>query len=146
MKFLFIHQNIPGQYVHAARYLARAGHEVVFITQPRSAEIVGVRKLEYEPAPPASNAHAYVCELENAVANGLSVARLCEWLGRDGFVPDIVIGHNGWGEILYVTDVWPKVPLLGYFEFFYRSKGSDVDFDPEFMPQCGCVPAILSTC
>jgi glycosyltransferase involved in cell wall biosynthesis len=134
MKVLFIHQNIPGQYVHAARYLARAGHEVVFITQPRSAEIAGVRKLEYQPAPP-TNAHAYVCELENAVANGLAVARLCEWLGRDGFLPDIVIGHNGWGEILYVKDVWPKVPLLGYFEFFYRAKGSDVDFDSEFPPE-----------
>jgi glycosyltransferase involved in cell wall biosynthesis len=135
MKFLFIHQNIPGQYVHAARYLARAEHEVIFITRPRNAEIAGVRKLEYQPAPPASNAHAYVCELENAVANGVAVAGLCEWLCRDGFVPDIVIGHNGWGEILYVKDVWPKVPLLGYFEFFYRAKGSDVDFDPEFPPE-----------
>ena len=132
MKFLFIHQNIPGQYVHAARYLARTGHEVAFIAQPRSAEIAGVRKLEYQPTTPATNAHAYVCELENAVANGVAVAGLCEWLGRDGFVPDIVIGHNGWGEILYVKDVWPKVPLLGYFEFFYRAKGSDVDFDSEF--------------
>ena len=135
MKFLFIHQNIPGQYVHAARHLARAGHEVVFITQPRSNVFAGIRKLEYRPALPASNAHAYVCELENAVANGLAVAKLCEWLTRDGFVPDIVMGHNGWGEILYVKDVWPKVPLLGYFEFFYRAKGSDVDFDPEFPPE-----------
>lgn len=135
MKFLFIHQNIPGQYVHAARHLAHTGHDVVFITQPRSAEIAGVRKLEYRPASPVSNAHAYVCELENAVANGLAVVGLCEWLARDGFMPDLVMGHNGWGEILYVKDVWPKVPLLGYFEFFYRAKGSDVDFDREFPPE-----------
>ena len=134
MKFLFIHQNMPGQYVHAARYLAQAGHEVTFITQPRRAEIAGVRKLEYRPTLPASNAHAYVCELENAIANGLAVAGLCEWLARDGFAPDLVIGHNGWGEILYVKDVWPVVPLLGYFEFFYRAQGSDMDFDPEFPP------------
>jgi glycosyltransferase involved in cell wall biosynthesis len=134
MKFLFIHQNMPGQYVHAARYLAQAGHEVTFITQPRRAEIAGVRKLEYRPTMPASNAHAYVCELENAIANGLAVAGLCEWLARDGFAPDLVIGHNGWGEILYVKDVWPVVPLLGYFEFFYRAQGSDMDFDPEFPP------------
>jgi glycosyltransferase involved in cell wall biosynthesis len=135
MRFLFIHQNMPGQFVHAARYLAQAGHEVAFITQPRSAEITGVRKLEYRPSLPASNAHAYVGELENGVANGLAVAGLCEWLARDGFVPDLVIGHNGWGEILYIKDVWPRVPLLGYFEFFYRAQGSDVDFDPEFRPE-----------
>jgi Glycosyl transferase family 4 group len=46
--------------------------------------------------------------LERGVANGLAVARLCEWLARDGFVPDIVIGHNGWGEILYLKDLWPQ--------------------------------------
>jgi glycosyltransferase involved in cell wall biosynthesis len=135
MKFLFIHQNIPGQYVHVARHLAQGGHEVAFITQPRNIEIAGVRKLEYRPAPPSADAHAYVHELESAVTNGLAVARLCEWLARDRFVPDVVIGHNGWGEILYVKDVWPKVPLLGYFEFFYRAQGSDVDFDPEFPPE-----------
>lgn len=132
MKVLFIHQNMPGQYVHIARHLAQTGHEVGFITQPRAVEIAGVRKLEYQPAPASGAGHAYTRELDRGVANGLAVARLCEWLARDGFVPDIVIGHNGWGEILYIKDVWPRTPLLGYFEFFYRASGSDVDFDPEF--------------
>ncbi|HEX3521604.1 MAG TPA: glycosyltransferase family 4 protein [Stellaceae bacterium] len=135
MKFLFVHQNMPGQYVHIARHLAQSGHEVCFITQPRVAQIAGVRKFEYEPAPPSDDGHAYTRELERGVANGLAVARLCEWLARDGFVPDIVIGHNGWGEILYVKDLWPQTPLLGYFEFFYRVSGSDVDFDREFPPE-----------
>lgn len=135
MNFLFIHQNFPGQYVHAARHLGRAGHQVSFITQPRSSRIENVRKLEYRPAPLADNAHPYVRELEGSVLNGLEVAKLCHWLDRDGFVPDIVIGHNGWGEILYTKDVWPRTPLLGYFEFFYRAGGSDVDFDPEFPPE-----------
>jgi glycosyltransferase involved in cell wall biosynthesis len=135
MKWLFIHQNFPGQFVHVVRYLARAGHDVNFITQPRKAEIEGVRKFEYRPPGRASSAHAYLRELESGVENGLAVARLCEWLKRDGFIPDIVIGHNGWGEILYVKDVWPQTPLLGYFEFFYRANGSDIDFDPEFPPE-----------
>jgi glycosyltransferase involved in cell wall biosynthesis len=132
MKFLFIHQNFPGQYAHVARHLAQTGHEIAFITQPRRCEIAGVRKLEYRPTPMSSNAHAYVHELESAITNGLAVAELCEWLARDQFIPDVAIGHNGWGEILYLKDIWPKVPLLGYFEFFYRTQGSDVDFDPEF--------------
>ena len=135
MKFLFIHQNFPGQYVHIVCYLAQAGHQVTFITQPRSAEIAGVRKLEYQPVVPELCGQAYLRELENSLANGLAVARLCEWLNRDGFVPDIIIGHNGWGEILYIKDVWPHVPLLGYFEFFYRASGSDVDFDGEYPPE-----------
>ena len=134
MRFLFVHQNFPGQYVHVARHLARSGHEMSFITQPRTGEIEGVRKIEYRPAQSASGSHAYLHELESSVENGLAVARVCHWLDRDGYVPDIVIGHNGWGEILYVKDVWPQTPLLGYFEFFYRSSGSDIDFDAEFPP------------
>src|ERR1700738_3994769 len=135
MRFLFIHQNFPGQYVHIARHLAQSGHDVSFVTQPRAAEIPEVRKFEYRPVPCHSNTHDYVRELESSTANGRAVARVCQWLDRDGYVPDIVIGHNGWGEILFVKDVWPQVPLLGYFEFFYRANGSDVDFDPEFPPE-----------
>jgi glycosyltransferase involved in cell wall biosynthesis len=135
MKFLFIHQNFPGQYVHVVRHLAQMGHQVSFITQPRDAQITGVRKLEYQPALAEPCEQIYVREIETSVANGLAVARLCEWLSRDAFVPDIVIGHNGWGEILYVKDIWPRTPLLGYFEFFYQPSGSDVDFDREFPPE-----------
>jgi glycosyltransferase involved in cell wall biosynthesis len=135
MKFLFIHQNFPGQYVHVVRHLARTGHQVNFITQPCRGQIDGVRKLEYQPTTLNSGAHAHLAELGSSIANGLSVARFCQWLARDGFLPDVVIGHNGWGEILYVKDVWPHVPLVGYFEFFYRANGSDVGFDREFPPK-----------
>ena len=67
MKFLFIHQNFPGQYVHIVCYLAQAGHQVTFITQPRSAEIAGVRKLEYQPVVPEECGQAYLRELEKFV-------------------------------------------------------------------------------
>ncbi len=49
-----------------------------------------------------------------------------------GFVPDIIIAHPGWGESLFVKDVWPKARLGIYCEFFYQPQGSDVSFDPEF--------------
>jgi glycosyltransferase involved in cell wall biosynthesis len=53
-------------------------------------------------------------------------------LVAQGFRPDIVIGHNGWGETLFVKDVLPTTPLLSYFEFYYRWQGADTNFDPEF--------------
>jgi glycosyltransferase involved in cell wall biosynthesis len=138
MNWLFIHQNFPGQYVHVARHLAGVGEHVIGIGQKRRTEPVnlsGVRRIEYVPAQPASAPPAYVHEFELAVQNGLAVAQECERLKGEGFVPDAVIGHNGWGEMLYVKDVWPSAPQLGYFEFFYRAEGSDVDFDPEFPPE-----------
>ena len=80
MRFLFIHQNFPGQYVHIARHLTRAGHEVSFITQPRTDDIEGICKIEYRPMRSVSGSHAYLHELESSVENGLAVARVCRWL------------------------------------------------------------------
>lgn len=132
MKLLFIHQTSPGQYLHVVRYLQKAGHSVVFVTQHCDRPIEGVQILQYLPAPIAAAPQSYVSDLEGAVMNALAVARLCEGLKRDGFTPDIIVGHTGWGELLFVKDIWPTVPMLGYFEFFYRSVGSDLNFDPEF--------------
>jgi glycosyltransferase involved in cell wall biosynthesis len=134
MNWLFIHQNFPGQFVHAARHFAAAGDQVVFITQQRDRQLPGVRKIVYGPARAAPGTHPFVSEFSVAVENGLTVVRICEELKRSGFTPDLIAGHNGWGEILYVKDCWPSVPLLGYFEFFYRPRDSDLDFDPEFLP------------
>ena len=134
MKFVFIHQHLPGQYAHIARHLAAAGHDVLFLTQERAAQLAGVRKIIYSPGPPAQYIHPYLRDIEGGTLNALAVAAVCEDLKRQGFAPDLVIGHNGWGEILYVKDVWPAVPLLGYFEFFYHPRGTDVDCDPEFAP------------
>src|SRR5579863_631414 len=132
MKLLFVHQNFPGQYLHLVRHLHQAGHTVKFIAQRRDREVEGVPTLEYIPLPVSTGVQPYLLDVESCMMNGLAVARLCEGLKRDGFTPDIVIGHTGWGELLFIKDVWPDVPLLGYFEFFYRSTGSDLDFDPEF--------------
>jgi glycosyltransferase involved in cell wall biosynthesis len=60
------------------------------------------------------------------------VARTAANIKRLGYEPDIIIGHHGWGELLNIRDVWPRTPLLGYMEFFYRTDGLDVGFDPEF--------------
>ena len=132
MRFLFVHQNFPGQYLHMVRYLQEAGHTIRFVTQRRDREVEGVPTLEYVPLPVSTGVQPYLLDLEMNMMNGMAVARLCQGLKRDGFDPDIIVGHTGWGELMFVKDVWPSVPCLGYFEFFYRYVGSDLDFDPEF--------------
>jgi glycosyltransferase involved in cell wall biosynthesis len=131
VNWLFIHQNFPAQYVHLAAHLARSGQNVVAITQRSDALLENVRIINYEPGPRTTQPHDYLREFDASVTNGIAVAEACKSLHREGFMPDMVIGHNGWGELLYVKDVWPRQPLLAYFEFFYRASGSDADFDPE---------------
>ncbi|MBN9530670.1 MAG: glycosyltransferase family 4 protein [Alphaproteobacteria bacterium] len=134
MNYLFLHQNFPGQYKNIARHLAAdPANRVVFVTQPNPNRLQGVIRVEYQPArPPTKDVHHYVRDLEGAVLNGQAVWRACKRLAAGGFRPDIVVGHNGWGETLFVKDVWPDVPLVGYFEFFYGVDGADVGFDPVY--------------
>ena len=132
MKLLFVHQNFPGQYLHLVRHLASLPeNEVVFITQRSDARLPGVRTLVYRPQRQVTrNIHHYLAATEAGVLNAQAVARMALDLKKSGFVPDVMVGHNGWGEIWYLKDVFPQAPLVGYFEFFYRREGADVGFDP----------------
>lgn len=132
MKVLFVHQNFPGQYLHLARHFgSQPGHQAVFITQRKDSELPGVRKIVYKPRRTISpQVHHYLRESEGAVLNAQEVARVALDLRKAGFIPDVMLGHNGWGEIWYLKDIFPEAPLIGYFEFFYRMTGADVGFDP----------------
>jgi glycosyltransferase involved in cell wall biosynthesis len=134
VKYLFVHQNFPGQYLHIVRHLAAAGtHDIVFLSEPNSNRIPGVRTVPY-PKPPGSvpEVHVAARELDAAMRRADIVTRTAANLKHLGFEPDIIIGHHGWGELLNLVDVWPGVPLLGYMEFYYCTEGVDVGFDPEF--------------
>ena len=63
---------------------------------------------------------------------GVVVARACLQLREKGYVPDVIFGHSGWGETLFLKEVWPEAKLIVYAEFYYRGRGADVGFDPEF--------------
>ena len=133
MNVLFVHQNCPGQFKHLAPALAGDGHQVVFITQKGKPEIPGVRKIEYAPHRGVTEGiHPYLASSEAAVLNGQAVARVGFALREKGFRPDVMIGNPGWGETLFLKDVWPDTPLISMSEFYYRGRGSDVGFDPEF--------------
>lgn len=133
MRVLFVHQNCPGQFKHLAPALAAEGHEVVFITQKDKPTPLGVRKVEYAPHRKVTpKIHPYLAGTEAAVLNGQAVARVGFALREKGFMPDAMIGNPGWGETLFLKDVWPESPLISLSEFYYTGRSSDVGFDPEF--------------
>ncbi|MEJ2610275.1 MAG: glycosyltransferase family 4 protein [Candidatus Thiodiazotropha sp.] len=134
MRYLFVHQNFPGQYRHVVRRLGETpGNQVVFLTQRNDeVRLPGVRKIVYKTARSVRpNVHRYLHDAEMGVLNAQAVARAAQDLKRSGFTPDVMVGHNGWGEIWYLKDIFPNTPLLGYFEYFFRMEGGDVSFDPD---------------
>lgn len=132
MRLLFVHQNFPGQYRHlAAHYAAQRGCEVVAVGEKGNVlrsrpSIPGVRLLAYEMPPLKGDS------LVRAIARGKRVAAGAARLRSAGFVPDVVFAHIGWGEAIFLKDVFPEARILLYCEFFYRAHGADMGFDPEF--------------
>lgn len=132
MKILFVHQNFPGQFLHLAPALARRGHEVTALTAETNTRRSPVPTLRYR-APGRTAAEGVGRVFAGAAERGACVTRAAAQLRRDrGYVPDIVFGHGGWGETLFLREVWPEAKHLTYAEFFYNATGQDTGFDPEF--------------
>lgn len=131
MNIVFLHSNFPAQFRHLALALAKnPDNRVIFCTARREGQMQGVYKAIYSQSrKPHKETHHYVKPLEDAVLQGQAVYRELEKLKSKGFMPDVVYGHSGWGTPLFIKDIFPKSRLLCYFEWFYRSSGSDVGFD-----------------
>lgn len=133
MKILFVHQNFPGQFPHLAPALRARGHDVVALTaetnnRPSPVQVVKYRKPEpVKLSSPLTKLYAESAERGTKAA--LAARQMRE---KHGYIPDVIFGHSGWGETLFLKEVWPEAKLLVYAELMYKSTGLDTDFDPEF--------------
>ena len=141
MKILFIHQNFPGQFKFLAPALVQQGHNVQAMTMqklatdgPGSATAHGVTLIPYEPSMGSTaNIHPWVVDFESKIIRAEGCFRAALKLKAQGFTPDVIIAHPGWGESLFLKEVWPDAKLGIYCEYFYQPQGADVDFDAEFL-------------
>lgn len=130
MNILFMHQSMPGQFPHLVRHLANSGHSVAFVTRTNRPQMAGIQKIEYEIRGQSGAAHPFLQNLQNGILHGEAVANCLLRAKHNGLRPDVIYGHSGWGETLYVKDVFPDVPLIHYCEFFYHPFGADTFYDP----------------
>ena len=135
-KILFVHQNFPAQFKHLGPALAAdPSTQVVAFTMNSYPGMHGIRAVRYRAERGnASSAHPWLRDLESKVIRGEAAFRNAMSLKREGFSPDVIVAHPGWGESLFLKDVWPEAVLGMYCEFFYHPSGADVGFDPEFLP------------
>lgn len=131
MRVLIVHHNTPGQFGRLARALAARGHDVTFIGQHQRQELPGIRFVSYAPGR-LRPIHFLLGDLNRTAENGRQVFAAVRQLANDNWIPDLVIGHDGWGEMSFIKDVLPQAKVVSYFEFYYSAEGADVGFDPEY--------------
>lgn len=122
MNILFIHQNFPGQFKFLAPALAEMGHQVVGMTmqKPQYDYWQGVKLVHYAASRGTTpNVHPWISDFETKTIRGEACYRASLELRQNGFSPDIIIAHHGWGESLFLKEVWPRARLAIYCEFFY---------------------------
>ncbi|MDF1706617.1 MAG: glycosyltransferase family 4 protein [Paracoccaceae bacterium] len=138
MKILFIHQNFPGQFKHLAPALVAKGHACTALTLRVKEATVwnGVRVLPYAvKRPSGQGVHPWLADTETKVIRGEACYHAARALRDKGYHPDIIVAHHGWGEPMFLRDVWPAARIGLYCELYHLSDRDHLGFDPEFMPQ-----------
>lgn len=133
MHILFVHKNYPAQFGHIAAALAReTGFRCSFVSETGGGEIDGIQKIQYRPGGGATRQTHYCSRtFENAIWHAAGVYEALKPLAPQ-MTPDLIVGHSGFGSTLFLPELFPGTPIINYFEYFYRSRNSDLDFRPEW--------------
>lgn len=126
---LFIHDHFPAQFGSLGDWLAAQGWDVALATMARPACRSDRRILHYAPhREPSAETHPYAQAMDRAALKGQAFVRAAREARRDGYRPDIVVAHSGWGAGLYARDVFPEAAFVPYCEWWYRFPGPDVAY------------------
>lgn len=136
MRYLFVHQSFPGQYLHLVRALSLdPTNQIVGLGINPCIESLPatVNYIRYDLTRgnfPGIN--PLLLDFDSKLIRAEACADAAILLRDEGFYPDVICAHPGWGEALFLKDIWPESPILSYQEYFYNPYGYDFDFDPEF--------------
>ncbi len=139
MHVLFVHQNFPAQFGHLAAELVRnEGWRATFVSQspvpPGGDRSSGIERVVYKIKGGAKEANHYCSRtFENAIWHTHAVYEALA--ARPDIQPDLIVGHSGFGSTLFLRELYPDTPIVNYFEYFYRTRDSDMDFRKDFPNQ-----------
>ena len=113
--------------------MVELGHEVVFLAGRREWHAPDPIGLELRPykchrSGGSEWLHPYLRRFDQAVLEGQAVFRSCADLSKEGWHPDWIINHVGFGVGLYLRDIFPAARRAALFEWYYNAEGSDVEF------------------
>ncbi len=128
MHILFLHQNFPAQFGQVALHLARSfGYRCTFVSEKDVADTAEIQHVRFQSAGGAVAATHYCSRtFENQTWRSHAVFEALK--ARPDIQPDLIVAHSGFVSSLFLRELYPDTPHIGYFEFFYHAHGSDMDF------------------
>ncbi|WP_306602705.1 glycosyltransferase family 4 protein [Azonexus sp.] len=138
MDLLFIHPSFPGQYARLAPKLALVdGISVCGMGDiakiPIQESVPNIPVIRYAiPGGNESFEHPNAKNLNHAMRRAHAVFNTLLEHKRQGYEPDVIFVHTGWGDSIFLRDVYPAAKIIGLFEYYYSRTGADVGFDSEF--------------
>jgi glycosyltransferase involved in cell wall biosynthesis len=133
MRVLFLHPNFPGQFQVSAAHLAARGHEVVSLCQTHYGRLLpGVRRVRLKGH--LGNEvldDRKMSPLHRSLALAEQFLRGMRTLESQGFQPDVVVSHSGWGCGLHTGLVWPSARRVAYVEWWFADDAELLRFDPD---------------
>ena len=91
----------------------------------------GVRLVHYAARGAAVQTHPCGVHFEISMWNNQAVLEAMK--ARPRIRPDLIVGHSFFGTALFLADYY-RCPMLAYCEYFYRPRGSELDYRPGFPP------------
>jgi glycosyltransferase involved in cell wall biosynthesis len=129
MHVLYVHQNFPAQFGHIASHLVSEKRwRCTFVSETPGGEVNGIEKIQYRIRGGATR-HNHFCTrtFENNIWHCEAVyAALKE---RRDIRPDLIVGHSGLGGTLFLRELYPDVPVINLFEYYYQPRAADSDMD-----------------
>ena len=130
MNILFIHSNYPAQFQHLARSLgSQSQHDVRFLTAREDAHdqpIAGINIETFKSPAPNESLNGARQVSDHLIQRGFAVqAQIIELINK-GFTPRLIIFHGGNGLGLLLKTILPDATLIGYFEWYFSNKCSEV--------------------
>jgi glycosyltransferase involved in cell wall biosynthesis len=131
MHVLFVHQNFPAQFGHIASYLARhKGFRCTFLSEKPAQTLGGIECIQYRIRGGATEQTHYCSRsFENAIWH--SHAAYEALAARPDIRPDLVVAHAGFQTSVFLRELY-SCPIVNYFEYYYLTRGADMDFRPDF--------------
>src|SRR5512143_2542903 len=110
---LFVHNNFPAQFRDLAETLVARGVPCAAIGQAAAPGIEGMRIGRYAlERGTTAGIFPFAVRAEADLIRAAGALRIAKALKADGFEPAVIVGHPGWGETVFLDEVWPNAKQL----------------------------------